>query len=429
MPRPTFCLLLVTLLAPLLVHGGTDDARWPAWRGPDGTGVVTGGNPPLHWSETENIKWKTDLPGEGQSTPIIWGDKIFLQTAESLGEPTGDEKLSIYRFSVLCLDRSTGEKRWQTTLCEARPHEGHHKSTTVAPFSPVTDGKGLWVSLGSLGLYQLSTEGEILWEAKTIEMDKVGPFGEGSSPILVGDAVIVLADHEGPSKLFAFHKDTGKPLWVVDRDTESSWGTPVAVQVGDKTEIITTAPGTVRSYDARTGKLIWSCGGLTSCAAPSPVVANGLVYATTGYKGEALMAIELGHTGDLTGTGALRWAVDSTGSEVSTPLVYQDRIFVFKSISANLSCFNATTGEVYYERNRIPEMKQVYASPIAVGEHIYINGREGTTVVIKSADVLDIVATNHLDEILDASPVVIGDELYLRGRNRMYCIADVGTNN
>ena len=419
---PAFLVILtcLSLTVPVPAHG--ESARWPAWRGPDSTGIAPVGNPPITWSETENIAWKTALPGEGQSTPVIWDDRLFLQTAEIVGEATEGEKHPQYRFSILCLDRNRGEILWQRSVREARPHEGHHKSTTVAPFSPVTDGEKIWASFGSLGLFCLSMDGEILWEAATIQMNKVGPFGEGSSPVLVGDSIIVLADHEGQSKLFAFDKMTGNKRWERDRDVESSWGTPLAIKVGDHTEIITTAPGTVRSYDVATGKLIWESGGITSCASPSPVAHDGLVYCTTGYKGEAVIAIELGHEGDLTGTDAIRWHTDATGSEVSTPLIYKNRLYVFKSIAAVLSCFDATTGAPLFERTRIPGMKHVYASPLAAGNHIYINGREGTTVVLRPADTFEIVASNTLDEVLDASPVAIGDTLYLRGRHHMYSI-------
>jgi len=407
----------------LSVPAGSPPAQWPAWRGPDGSGVVTEGNPPLHWSETENIKWKTDLPGEGQSTPIIWGDKIFLQAAEALGEAAEGEDFPVYRFSVLCLNRQTGEILWKTTVREERPHEGHHKMTTYAPFSPVTDGERLWAGFGSRGLFCLSFDGEILWEASIIEMRKQGKFGEGGSPVLAGDSIIVLADQEGPSKLYAFDKNTGAIRWEVDRDTKSSWGTPAVVTVGDHTEIITTAPEIAHGYNAANGELIWTCGGLTSCAAPSPVVSNGVAYVTTGYKGDALLAIALGQTGDLTGTDAVRWKGDQTGSEVATPLIYEDRLYIFRHMGNELSCYNATTGAAYYEHASIPGMKNVFASPLAVGKHIYINGREGATVIIISADQFEIVTTNTLDTTLDASPVVIGDELYLRGNNRMYCIA------
>lgn len=417
--------LLTTFILAATRTVGADvaPARWPGWRGPDGSGVVLDGNPPLHWSETENIKWKTDLPGEGQSTPVIWGDKLILQTAEALGEAVEGETIPVYRFSVLCLDRTTGKIRWQKTVREERPHQGHHKMTTYASFTPVTDGERLWVSFGSRGLFCLNFEGELLWEARTIEMNKEGSFGEGASPALARDSVIVLADHEGPSKLYAFDRLTGEIRWERDRDAKTSWGTPVVATVGDHEEVVTTAPGEVQGYNAATGDLLWTCSGLSAGAAPSPIVSDGVVYCTTGYKGDVLMAITLGRTGDLTGTDAVRWQGAQTGSEVSTPLVYEGRIYVVRRMGPKLSCYNASTGAMYYENMTVPDTKNIFASPLAVGRHIYINGREGTTTVIKSADQFEIEATNKLDTILDASPVVIGDELYLRGNNRMYCIA------
>ncbi len=427
MTSRTVLIAIAALMLTLSAHAATDPARWPTWRGVDGSRVIPEGNPPLRWSETENIKWKTKLPGDGQSTPIIWDDKIILQTAEAL-DSGAKEKIPVYTFSVLGLDRSSGKILWQTTVRKARPHEGHHKSTSVAPFSPGTDGERIWASFGSQGLFCLNMDGTVLWEAKTIQMNKFGKFGEGSSPILVDDAIIVLADHEGQSKLFAFNKNTGTLLWERDRDVQTSWNTPTAVKVNGRTEIITTATGVVHSYDAATGALLWHCGGLTSSATPSPIISDGLVYCTTGYKGEALMAIELGHSGDLTDSDAVRWFVDETGSSVPTPLIHGGRIYVFKGYSASLSCYDAATGKPFYERQRIKGLKTVYASPLAVGNNIYICGRSGMTIIIKSSDTFEIVASNTLDEVFDASPVVIGDELYLRGRSHLYAIADAGAS-
>jgi outer membrane protein assembly factor BamB len=415
-------LSVVILTATLSIQATAEPARWPTWRGTDGSRVVTEGNPPLQWSESDNIKWKTDLPGDGQSTPIIWDDRIFLQTAEAVGDV--DDKLPTYRLSLLCLDRASGEILWQTQVQEERPHEGHHKTGSMAPFSPVTDGERIWASFGSRGLFCLSVDGELLWKSKAVEMNKFGKFGEGSSPVVVGGVVIVLSDHEGQSKISAFDKDSGKLVWQQDREEGSSWNTPTPAKVGDRTEIITTSTGSIRSYDAATGEPIWNCGGLTSCAAPSPVVRDGLVYCTTGYKGEALMAVELGHTGDLTGSDSVRWFVDKTGASVPTPLVHEGRIYVIKGYSNVLSCYDAATGAPIYERQRIKGLKTIYASPIAVGKNIYFCDRSGATVVIKASDAFEIVATNNLDEVLDGSPVVIGDELYLRGRSRIYCVAD-----
>ncbi len=401
----------------------TQTVCWPAWRGPDGSGVVLQGNPPLKWSETENVQWKTDLPGEGQSTPVIWDDKLFLQTAEPLGEAAEGEDFPVYRFSVLCLDRRTGTILWSKALREERPHEGHHKMTTFSPFTPVTDGERLWVSFGSRGLFCLNFDGEVLWDVRPVQMEKDGKFGEGGSPVLSKDSVIVLADHEGPSRLYAFDKNTGAIRWETPREFGSSWGTPVVATVGDHEEIITTADDWAHGYNAANGELLWSYNGLTSCAAPSPVIHDGAVYVTTGYEGDALAAITLGRKGELAGTDAIRWKGDTTGSEVATPLIHENRLYVFRRMGPKLSCYNATTGAMYYEHVAVPEMKNTFASPLAVGPHIYINGREGATAIIKSADQFEVVAINKLDTTLDASPVVIGDVLYLRGNNRMYCIA------
>lgn len=409
--------------------------QWPSWRGPDGTGVVREGKPPIEWSETKNVKWKTTLPGVGQSTPIIWGDKIFLQTAVAVGKDTGEAKSFFfsppskdinvpYRFMVLCLNRENGAIIWKRVVHEVLPHEGHHPSGSLAPYTPVTDGKLLWASFGSRGLYCLDFEGNIQWKAKTTKMNKARRYGEGSSPALAEGAVFLLADHEGQSNITAYDKLTGKIRWQVDREEKSSWSTPTVVKVADRTEIITSASKYIRSYDAKTGELVWKCAGLTGCAAPSPVVYDGTVFCTTGFLGSAILAIKLGNRGDLTGTDALLWSRNRAGSNVPTPLAHNSRLYVFESYRASLSCLDTATGEPHYERQRLPGMKNVYASPLAVGNNIYLCDREGTTVVIKSSDQMEILATNHLDENLDASPVAIGDELYLRGRSSIYCISE-----
>jgi outer membrane protein assembly factor BamB len=412
------------------------DARWPYWRGADHTGVVADANPPTEWSESKNIKWKTKLPGEGKSTPIIWGDKIILQAAvaeegktkrpasvSTNGAPPTQPVSGAYKYVVFCVDRATGDILWQRAVHQSKPHQGHHPTASFASYSPVTDGERIWASFGSRGLYCLDMDGNEIWRAATLELDISGKFGEGSSPALVGDAVVVLADHEGQSKLFAFNKDTGDVLWEVDREEGSSWSSPVPVKVGDRWEVLTSASAYIRSYDAKTGELIWKCSGLTGCAAPTPIVHDGKAYFTTGFRGESIMAITLGNTGDLTGTDAVAWAVDSTGSNVPSPLIHDGRLYVFKGYSNKLTCFDAATGEVKFLEAKLDGLRETYASPLAVGDRIYITGRNGTTLVLKPGDTLNIVASNTLDEVIDASPVVIGDELYLRGSGTLYCVA------
>jgi outer membrane protein assembly factor BamB len=397
--------------------------------------VVAHGNPPVRWSESENIKWKTALPGEGQSTPIIWGNKIFLLTAVPIGIDTGEVKSAFggppskkvnvpYEYVVLCLERKTGSILWQQTVREEQPHEGFHPTGSLAPASPVTDGNYLWASFGSRGLYCLDFDGNVIWEAKTTKMQKAGRYGEGSSPVLTKNAVVVLSDHKGQSVITAFDKNSGSIVWQRERDEQSSWSTPIVTEVDDRWEVITSAPNAIRSYDAETGDLVWHCEGLTDCAAPSPVVHNGKVYCTTGFRGQAILAIELGHRGDLTGTDSVIWSRKRGASNVPTPLIHEGRFYIFEGYRAVLSCIDADTGEPYFERERLRGLGAIYASPLAVDDRIYICDRDGNTVVLNSSEALNVLASNQLDETFDASPVVLGDELYLRGRKHIYCVAN-----
>ncbi len=426
-------LLAVAALATLPVMA----AQWPAWRGPNADGIAAEGNPPTTWSETENVKWKTALPGEGQSTPVIWDNKIFIQSAVALGEeppveeaaggrPMSKPATVPYRFVVLCVDRSTGAILWERTVLEAQPHEGLHTTGTYAPYSPVTDGTHVWASFGSRGVYCFDLDGNEIWRTDTAPLKMAGTFGEGSSPVLVGNALVILADQEGESRIFALNKDTGEKLWEQKRDEESSWSSPVAAKVGDRWEVITAASAFIRSYDAATGELIWQCNGLTGCAAPSPVVYDGKVYCTTGFQGNAIMAVTLGRTGDLSGTDAVSWNVDKGGAIVPSPLVADGRLYVIQGYKPQLSCLDAKNGTFLYESERLSGLQSIYASPLAAGGHIYISDRKGLTAVLKSSEKLEVVATNTLDGVLDASPVAIGDELYLRSRTHLYCIAKAG---
>jgi outer membrane protein assembly factor BamB len=422
---------------------GADD-YWPTWRGPAATGTATQGNPPVTWSESENIKWKVPIPGQGHSSPVIWGDKLFLQTAIDTGQaksadtqaaqppaaPSGRSGLStptpktIHKFDLLCLDRTTGKILWEKTAIEAVPHEGHQPTGTFASYSPVTDGKYVWASFGSRGLYCYDLDGNLKWSKPLPTMKTIMSFGEGSSPALAGDAIIVVCDHQAGSAIFAFNKITGEQLWRKDRDEVTSWATPAVVEVDGKTQVIVSASKLIRSYDAKTGDLIWQCGGQVRNVIPSPVLGFGMVFCTSGYQGSSLQAIKLaGKTGDLSGTDAIAWQVNKGTPYVSSPLLYGNRIYVFSVLTPKLSCYEAQTGKPLFTEQALEGINQVYASPVGVADRVYCPGRNGTTVVIKNADTFEVLATNKLDDGLDASPAVIGDELYLRGNKFLYCIA------
>ena len=428
----------VTLLAGMSAYGQSADDYWPAWRGPEATGAAVKGNPPVTWSETENVKWKVKVPGAGASSPIVWGDKIFFHTAietdkkgaaaasESQGRPFhgGETPTNIYKFDLVCLDRNTGKTLWQKTVREEMPHEGHHPTHGFASYSPVTDGTHVWAYFGSRGLHCYDMDGNHKWSVDLGKMEKRMTFGEGSSPALVGDTVVVVADHEGDSFIIAVDKETGKTVWKTDRDEGTAWATPLAVEVDGKVQIVTCATKLIRSYDDGTGELIWQCGGLTPNAIPSPVSGFGKVFCTSGFRGSALKAIELGRTGDLTGTDAVVWEVNEATPYVPSPLLYGDKIYVCSSNSAEISCYQAETGKPNFVEQQLEGMDDVYASPVGAADRVYFVGRDGKTVVIKRSEKLEVLATNILDDQFDASPAIVGDELFLKGKTHFYCIAD-----
>ena len=417
----------------------TAEANWPTWRGPHANGVAVQGNPPVTWSETENIKWKVAMPDAGECTPVVWGDKMFIQTAVAIKKDTEakvpqrgtvDREIFTaiptvpYKFSVVCLDRRNGQTIWEKTVREEVPHEGFHPSGSLASYSPVTDGEHLWVSFGSRGMYCLDLDGNLIWEQDLPDMLTFRAFGEGSSPALAGDAVIVVVDHEGDSKIFAFDRKTGEPRWEKDRDEGTTWATPVVAEVNGKIQVITSGTNVIRSYDLETGDIVWQASGLTKGAIASPVLGFGRVYCMTGFEGPRLLAIELGYRGDLTDSDAIAWHAEANTPYIPSPVLYDDRLYVLAHMKPILSCYNAETGEVLFEGQRLKGLKQLYASPVGAGGRLYIAGRGGTTVVVKHSDEFEVLATNTLDDGFDSSPVVVGDELYLKGEHYLYCIAE-----
>jgi outer membrane protein assembly factor BamB len=418
------------------------DNYWPAWRGPQASGVAPVGKPPLTWSETENVKWKTRVPGEGTSSPIVWADKILFLTAiktDRLGTPTqalasdgstpapfhgGQAPKNVYKFDLVCLERATGRTLWQRTVREEVPHEGTHPNHGFASYSPVTDGIHVWASFGSRGVYCYDLNGEPKWSRDLGRMTIKMMFGEGSSPALAGDALIVVMDHEAGSYICALDKTTGQTLWKQPRDETTSWATPVIAEVKGKTQVIVSATKFIRSYDVRTGDVIWQCSGQTANVIPSPIVAFGMIFCTSGFRGSALQAIELGRTGDLSGTDAIRWQVNKGTPYVPSPILYGDKLYVCSVNKAVVSCYEAPSGKPHFVEQPLKEVGEIYASPVGAGDCVYFIGREGTAQVIRNAERFEILATNKLDDKFDASPAIVGNELYLKGKQHLYCISE-----
>jgi outer membrane protein assembly factor BamB len=387
-------------------------------------------DPPLHWSETNNVKWKTPIPGEGNSTPIIWGNRVFILSAIPTGRkpnaPVAENAPNeIFQWVVFCLDRAEGKVLWQKVAREEAPHEGRQQNNTFASASPVTDGKLLLAYFGSRGLHCYDFDGNLIWEKDFGKMKTRMGFGEGSSPALSGDTVVVNWDTEGDDFIAALDKQTGKELWRRPRDEATGWSTPLILEFQGKKQVIVNATKKVRSYDLATGQELWSCAGQTANAIPSPVAANGVVYLTSGFRGSAMQAIRLGREGDLTGTDAIIWSHDKGTPYVPSPLLVDNSLYVLQGTDAILTCFNAENGETYFDRERLDGIHSVYASPVSAKNHVYILSREGTCVVLKKGPKVEVEAVNKLEDEIghtDASMALVDQQAFIRTPRHLYCL-------
>ncbi len=431
-----FALLLAAILAaaaPASDPASDVEGGWPAWRGPNRTGSAPAGNPPIEWSEEKNVRWKKAVPGLGLSSPIVWGDRLFLTTAVPTGERVenppapvrGDGVVpdEVLSYEVHALNRKDGSTVWERSVLTEAPHEGHHPDGAWASGSPVTDGEVLIAFFGSRGLYAFDLDGKELWNRDFGDMRTRLGFGEGSSPALHGDRVFVIWDHEDDSFIVALDKNSGEEIWRRERDEITAWTTPLVVEHGGRTQVVTSATNRVRSYDAETGEPIWQATGMTLNAIPSPVFSDGVVYLTSGFRGSKMMAVRLdGAAGDITGTDQVVWSVDRDTPYVPSPLLHDGVIYFTKVNRGILSAYDAVTGEALYSNQRLGAVRNIYASPVAVGDRVYFASRDGEFLVARAGPTFKVLAESELDDRFDASPAIVGDEIYLRGRSHLYCI-------
>ncbi len=409
--------------------------NWPQWRGPLATGVAPRGDPPLRWDEKAHVKWKAPLQGKGSSSPIVWGDRVFVLTAHDTGREAAAADIpkpdpgaktqppnTYYEFAVLCLDRATGKVRWRRTATEQVPHEGHHPTHSYAAASPITDGRFLYASFGSRGIYCYDLDGNLQWKRDLGRLHTRLGWGEGASPTVHGDTVVVPWDQEKDSCLIALDARTGETKWKVSRDEKTSWATPLVVEYQGKAQVIVPATNKIRSYDLATGEVIWECGGLTVNVIPSPVVAGDVVYCMSGYRGAAALALPLGAKGDITGSATVLWKYDKGTPYVPSPLLVDGRLYFTKVNTAFMTCLDAKTGKPLISEARLRGLTSLYASPVAAKDRIYFTGQDGTVLVIKNSAKLEVLATNRLDDAFDASPAIAGKQIFLRGKEYLYCL-------
>ena len=423
MPRLLVMLILLVVLIPSIVPAETNaDAAqyWSQWRGPLGTGAAPDSNPPIEWGEESNIRWKTSLPGIGYATPVIWGDDIFVTTA--IPPEDGAQSQQI-KYVVMAINRADGQVRWERLAREDVPHQGVHRTSTWATGSPITDGERVYAFFGSRGLYCLTIDGDPLWAKDFGDMDIRNDFGEGATPALYGNRLIVPWDHEGQSFIVVLDATTGDEIWRKNRDEVTTWMTPLVVDVAGKQQVITSGTNRVRSYDLASGDLIWEDDGLTANVIPSPVAADGIVYLTSGHRGNALRAVRLSEAkGRITGTPAILWTYDQDTPYTPSSLLHDGYLYFLKSNNGILTCLDISTGQPAYSNQRLEGISSIYASPTASRDSIYLMGREGTALVVRHGPAFDVLSTNTLNDNFDASPVIVGDDIFLRGHQYLYCI-------
>ena len=412
---------------------------WPQWRGPLATGTAPHGDPPLVWNEDDgkNILWKTRILGRGHSSPIVWDDLIFLTTAIPFGDslpphpstaPGNHDNLPVthrHKFVALAVSRSSGKILWQKTLREALPHEQGHYSASLASNAPVTDGEHLYAFFGSFGLYCLDFAGELIWQHDFGTMQSRHGHGEGSSPAIYQDTLIVVWDHEGESFIVALDKKTGDKRWEITRNEVTSWASPIIIEHAGSTQVIVSGTSRVRGYDLASGKVLWECGGLSANIVASPVSAGGMVFAGSSYEIKALLAIRLdGAVGDITGTDQIAWSRRRGTPYVPSPLLYDGGLYFLSHYQGILTRVEVNTGEDRPGPFRLPGINNVYSSPVAAAGRIYVTGLDGTTVVVSSGEVPRPLAVNHLSESVSASAAISGRHLLLRGEQHLYCLGE-----
>lgn len=452
--------------------------NWANWRGPNYDGTSSTANPPTQWSEEKNLKWKVEIPGSGSSTPVIWGDKVFLLTAvpvasekkeeaaegdksaqeESAGQPEPPRGPGRFGpgpggpqgpgrpggrpprggfgggfgrrpapttpvdFTVLCLDRQTGKTIWSEVAIQAVPHESGHNTNTFASSSAVTNGEILLAFFGSRGLYCYDLGGKLLWKKGLGQQQTRNGFGEGSTPAMYGDTIIVPWDHEGASFVVALNAKTGEQLWKVERDEPTTWATPVVATWKGTTQVILNGIQ-VRSYDLKTGKLIWECGGQATNPIASPIIYDGKAICMTGYRGYAVYAIDLGAKGDVTDDkNSIAWSRSDVGPYIASATLLEDRLYVTKSRDAVIYCLDAKTGETIYGPQRLPEASTLYSSLVAANGKVFVSDRDGSTVVLSAGPKFDVLEVNQLEEGIDASLALVGQQIFIRGSKHLYCI-------
>ena len=437
---------LTVFLAWALVGASVSAQHWPSFRGPNASGVADGTPTPVKWNvgTGENVLWKTPVPGMAVSSPVVWGDRVFVSTAVSsdpnagirtglYGDVKPSNDISMHSWRLLALDKRTGKVLWERVAHEGIPKTKRHPKSSQASPTPVTDGRHVVVSFGSEGLYAYDFDGKLLWK-RDLGVLSAGWFydpdyewGLGSSPIIWKSSVIVQNDIQKNSFVAAFDVATGRPLWRTPREEIPSWSTPTVYEHDGHAELVTQATGFTRGYDPATGKELWRLSGNSEIAIPTPIIGPNLIIVSNGYTPiQPIYAIKPGASGDITlkkdqtQSDSVAWSTTRGGPYIPTPIIYGDHLYVL-SIAGVLAAYDVRTGQRIYQQ-RVGMGGSFSASPVAADGKLYISSEDGEVHVVKAGPQYELLASNSIGEVLMASPAISDGVLIFRGLRNVFAI-------
>ncbi|HEU4875729.1 MAG TPA: PQQ-binding-like beta-propeller repeat protein [Pyrinomonadaceae bacterium] len=425
----------------------TDKGSWPSFRGPHASGVAEGQNLPDEWSTKSghNILWRTPIPGLAHSSPVVWGNRIFVTSAVSsdpkasfkpglYGDGDASKDRSQHRWVIYALDKQTGKILWEQTAHKGEPLEKRHIKATYANSTPATDGRIVVAWFGSQGVHAYDVNGRFLWKADLGRIDAGAydvpsvEWGPASSPIIWKDLVIIQCDTQTDSFIMALNADTGAEVWKVDRDEIPSWGTPTVVKTAKGEELVTNASNFIRGYDPRTGKELWRLGRSSKITAPTPIFADDILVVVSGRGPERpIFVVKAGARGDLTlpegqtSSDTVIWSKTGRGSYMPTPLIYNGILYVLAN-NGTFDAYNLKTGAEVYRQRLSVVGSGFSASPVASDGKIYLSNEDGEILVVSAGEKFNHIATNSMGELLMATPALSDGVMYVRSNASLFAI-------
>lgn len=435
---------VVPVLFGLGLAAAVRGADWTQWRGPDGQGVSSEESFPLEWGPTKNVLWRTEIPGIGQSSPVIASGRVYLTTAvegtpipgaravkhtlegEEFVHPDSVGADRSQTLRVLCLERDSGAILWDRKVREGIVYDGRHRKGSFASPTQVTDGERVYSYFGSEGVYCHAKDGNELWRSSVGMIATLG-MGVGSSPVLHGGLIILQRDEDNgeSSAIVALRAETGEEVWRTRRKVQVSWTTPVIIRSGARPALFAAGTELLAAYDPANGLELWRARGLESNAIHTPLHGDGLVIASAGYPAKRVIALRAEAAGDVTDGSTVAWTYTKGTSYVASPLLHRGHVYLVSDRGV-VSCLDARTGKVRYDDGRVPAPAMITSSPVAYGDRVLITSEQGETFTLRAGEKFEVAATSSVGEPVHASLALSGGKIFIRGTRHLFCIAERG---